>query len=123
MQNRTETVANPLHGSCHRCDVKGASCTHRNLAHIRSHLDSARDHGTHNITRLDARTGGIQSGPCLFRASPWKTVAIHLAHLTALSSSCFDEQGNHPTSIKHDWRTFPHTCRVQPVRFLKGSRD
>src|ERR1019366_2139313 len=117
MQNRAEAMADPLDRSFNGGAVKGASCTHRNLAHIRPHLDSARDHCTHDITcleALDARS--------LFGASAGKSIPIHAAHLTMWVSSGFDMQRSHSTSIKHQWRTFPDTGSIQPVRFFKVSR-
>src|ERR1019366_4922883 len=118
MQNRTEAMADPLYRSFNGGDVKGASCTHRNLAHIRPNLDSTRDHRTHDIACLEAL-----DAPCLFWTSARKTVAIHTAHLTIWVSSCFDQQRDDATRIKHDWRTFPNTGCIEPVSFFKCSRD
>ena len=95
-------------------DVEAATSTHGHFAHIGSLLGPARNHGAHEVARLEPLDALVLLG-----AGTREPVLVHAAHLSAAMPSRGDVQWNDVLDNERCWRAPAYVGRIEPMGLVE----
>src|SRR5579863_3008388 len=110
MHRQTEPMADALHPTVFRADVKGATGPHQHSSHVDTLLRACSDDSPNQIPGLKALDPFCSFGP-----GTGKPNLVDVAFLPAAMPGCGNEERSNASQHKLWWGTCTHTGGINPV--------